>query len=100
MSQSLKTLLKVSAFAAAFGLLAGCASDPSLQASVDEATQKAEAAQATADEAKATAEAAMAAANEAKEMASNAQGVARAAQFQADRNSRKMDEMFQKSMQK
>lgn len=104
MSQSLKTLLKLSAAAMSLSLVVGCASnggaEGEMEAQIQEAQQAAMDAQTTADEAKAEAEAALSAANEAKELAKNANGLAKSAQFTADQNAEKIDRMFKKSMYK
>ncbi|MGD8428774.1 MAG: Lpp/OprI family alanine-zipper lipoprotein [Ectothiorhodospiraceae bacterium] len=102
MSQTLKTLLKLSAAAMSLSLVVGCATQASndMQAQIDEAKSQAMDAQQTATDAQAKAEAAMQAANDAKEMAQEAQGLAKSAQFTADQNSKKIDRMFKKSMYK
>lgn len=103
MSQSLKTLLKLSAAAMSLSLIVGCATNGGngeMEAQIQEAQQAAMDAQTTADEAKAQAEAALSAANEAKELAKNANGLAKSAQFTADQNAEKIDRMFKKSMYK
>jgi len=104
MSQSLKTLLKLSVAAMSLSLMVGCATQGGasgdMEAQVQQAKQTAMDAQQTANDAKAKAEAALSAANEAKEMAKNANGLAKSAQFTADRNAEKIDRMFKKSMYK
>lgn len=102
MSQTLKTLLKLSAAAASLSLVVGCATQASgdMQAQIDEALQTANSAQTSANRAQATADQALQSANEAKRMAAEAQSVARSAQQTADQNSEKIDRMFKKSMYK
>jgi|HigsolmetaGSP11D_1036233.scaffolds.fasta_scaffold00876_15 hypothetical protein len=102
MARTLVNFSKISSVALALGLLAGCATidEGALRSAIEAADQKATEAQATANEAKAKAEAAQASANEAKEMAARAEGVAKAAQFAAERNAKKQEEMFKKSMYK
>jgi len=102
MARTLLNISKVSSVALALGLLAGCATtdEGALRSAIEAADKKATEAQTTANEAKAKAEAAQASANEAKEMAARAEGVAKAAQFAAERNAKKQEEMFKKSMYK
>ena len=103
MSQKLKQVAGLSAAALALALMTGCAATGdtgALQSEIDAVKQAAAQAQSTADEAKAQAEAALTAANEAKEMASKAEGVARAAEFTAERNAKRQEQMFKKSMYK
>ncbi len=82
MTQSLKTLLKLSAATATVGLLVGCAS------------------QAQMDDIRAMAEAAMDEASTAMVTAEGAEALARGAQTTADDNSEKIDRMFERSMYK
>ncbi|MDR9433091.1 MAG: Lpp/OprI family alanine-zipper lipoprotein [Spiribacter sp.] len=82
MSQSLKTLLKLTVAGAAVGLLVGCAT----QAQLDEAT--------------AMAEAAMDEASSAMIKAEGAETLANSAQNTANENSEKIDRMFERSMYK
>jgi hypothetical protein len=102
MSESLKTLLKLSAAAVSLSFVVGCASQAGgdMQAQIDEAMQMASEAQTTAAAADRKATAAMTAANEAKQMASEAMGLAKSAQYTADQNAEKIDRMFKKSMMK
>jgi len=89
MTQSLKTLLKLSAAAASMGLLVGCAT----QASTEDL-------QAQIDDVRAMAEAAMDEASMAMVTAEGADTVANAAQDTANENSEKIDRMFEESMYK
>ncbi len=89
MTQSLKTLLKLSAAAASMGLLVGCAT----QASTEDL-------QAQIDDVRAMAEAAMDEASTAMVTAEGAEVAARAAQNTADDNAEKIDRMFERSMYK
>lgn len=102
MSRTFNLISKASAAALALALLAGCATtdDGSLKSAVDKAQADAAAAQAAANEAKAKAEAAMTAATDAKQMASRAEGIAKATQFQVDRQAKRQEQMFKKSMYK
>jgi uncharacterized lipoprotein YajG len=89
MSQSLKTLLKLSAATASMGLLVGCAT----QASTQEM-------QAELEDVRAMAEAAMDEASTAMVTAEGADALAKGAQRTADDNSEKIDRMFERSMYK
>lgn len=89
MTQSLKTLLKLSAATASMGLLVGCAT----QASTEDM-------QAQIDDVRAMAEAAMDEASTAMVTAEGAEALARGAQRSADDNSEKIDRMFERSMYK
>ena len=101
MSRTLKNASKASAIALALGLLAGCATtEGNLSAQVEEAQKQSAQALQTANDANAKAEAAMNAANEAKEVANRAEGLAKAAEFAAERNAKKQEQMFKKSMYK
>ncbi len=82
MTQSLKTLLKLSAATATMGLLVGCAT------------------QAEIEDIRAMAEAAMDEASTAMVTAEGAEALARGAQTAADDNSEKIDRMFERSMYK
>lgn len=102
MSRTVKNATKVSAIALALGLLAGCATtdEGNLAVRVSEAEQETTKALEVANQAMAKAEAALAAATEAKEVANRAEGLAKAAEFAAERNARKQEQMFKKSMYK
>ncbi len=102
MSESLKTLLKLSAAATAMSFVVGCASQAGgdMQSQIDEAMQMASEAQSTAAEADSTATAAMTAANQAQSTANEALGLAKSAQYTADQNAEKIDRMFKKPMMK
>lgn len=82
MTQSLKTLLKLSAAAATVGLLVGCATQTEIE------------------DIRAMAEAAMDEASTAMVTAEGAEALARGAQTTADDNSEKIDRMFERSMYK
>lgn len=95
MTDSLKNLLKVSALSLSMAFIAGCAAT-----ATEGDTGAMEEVNAKADEA-------LAVANEARDSAADADGNAKAAQWQADRNStrinelnEKIDRMFERSMQK
>lgn len=102
MSHTLKSLLKISAAAASLSFVVGCASQATsdMQAQVDEAMQMASEAQSTAQSADSKASKALRVANQAQSTAESAQGAANSAQYQADQNTRKIDNMFKKSMMK
>lgn len=95
MSNTLKTLLKLSAAAMTFSFVVGCATQASndLQAQIDEVRE-------TALNANSTAEEALSTANEAEQTAQEAMGMAKSAQYTANQNSEKIDRMFKKSMYK
>ncbi len=82
MTQSLKTLLKLSAATATVGLLVGCATQTEIE------------------DIRAMAEAAMDEASTAMVTAEGAEALARGAQTTADENSEKIDRMFERSMYK
>lgn len=86
---TLKTTLKLSAAAASLAVLAGCAS----QSSLEEVRTIAEDAQAEAQQANATAQ-------EAQNTANQAQRDAQAAMQMAQENREEMDRMFERSMEK
>ncbi|THB66609.1 MAG: hypothetical protein D6B27_06330 [Gammaproteobacteria bacterium] len=86
--------------------ISGC-SNGNLEAMVNDAKAKAEAAAAAVDEAMSAAETAdekateaLIIAKDADAKASKAAGIAKSAQFTADRNSQKLDKMFKKCMRK
>jgi murein lipoprotein len=103
MSHKLKLLPALSAAVLALGLTAGCATTDQgglTATDLEQVREQAAQAQDSANEANAKAEAALNAANEAKDLANRAEGIAKAAQFQAERNERKTEQMFKKSMYK
>lgn len=94
MSHMLSRAFKVSALAAVFGLMVGCATtDANLQAMVEEARQDAA-------DAREEAALALATANEAKEIALNAESLAEAAQFSADRVAERQERVIEQGMYK
>ncbi len=99
--------MKWSVLGLALSLMIGCGSGGNLEAMVNDAKAKAEAATAAAEEATLAAEdadgkatEALIIAKDADKKASKAAGLAKAAQFTADRNTQKIERMFKKSMYK
>jgi uncharacterized lipoprotein YajG len=88
-TMTLKTTLKLTAAAASLALLAGCATN----ASVEEVRQTAESAQADAAEARSIA-------TQAQNTANQAQRDAQAALQMSQQNREEMERMFQRTMQK
>lgn len=89
MSQTLKTMLKLSAAAASMGLLVGCASQTSMQDL-----------QAEIDDVRGLADSAMDEASTAMVTAEGAETSAANANRKADENSETIDRMFEESMRK
>ncbi len=90
------TVLKASILASAIILLSGCATTQQLA----EVRAIAESAQSAANSAQSTAGNAMTAANQALDAARAAQAAADAAQSCCNENTRRLDRMFEKAMQK
>lgn len=95
------------ALALSLGLIVGCGSNSNLEAMVNDAKANAEAAMTKANEAygiassaDSKAEEAILLAEEAGEKADKGYGIARAADYQVNRLSEKVDRMFKKSMYK
>lgn len=102
MTQTLKTLLKLSAAAVSLSFVVGCATQASsdMQAQLEETTRLAEQANTTAQQADDKADTALSRASAAMDMAEEAEALARSAQSTADDNSEKIDRMFERSMYK
>jgi len=102
MTQTLKTLLKLSAAAVSLSFVVGCASQATMdmQSQLEETTRLAEQANTTAQQADDKADTALSRSSSARRTANEAMELARSAQSTADDNSEKIDRMFERSMYK
>lgn len=103
MNKKIETAMKAGAIAIALAIASGCAT----QSALDEVKATADRALSEAQAAKSSADAASRAANDAKQMAAAAQSAAdqagraaQAAQACCNRNSEKIDRMFEKAQRK